>query len=77
MALGSPVSLDYHKKGPFKFNGTIDKVNVKYIPQPAKLGVSVGSQFKSVLNWLTVIGALVVVLGKWLRLKHKERAATS
>ncbi len=34
IALGSPVSLDYHKKVPFKFNGTIDKVNVKYIPQP-------------------------------------------
>jgi hypothetical protein len=34
IALGSPVSLDYHKKGPFKFNGTIKKVNVKYIPQP-------------------------------------------
>ena len=36
IALGSPVSLDYHKKVPFKFNGTIDKVNVKYIPQPTK-----------------------------------------
>jgi arylsulfatase A-like enzyme len=36
IALGSPVSLDYHKKAPFKFNGTIDKVNVKYIPQPTK-----------------------------------------
>ncbi len=36
IALGSPVSLDYHKKMPFKFNGTIDKVNVKYIPQPTK-----------------------------------------
>ncbi len=36
IALGSPVSLDYHKKVPFKFNGTIDKVNVKYIPQPAR-----------------------------------------
>ena len=36
IALGSPVSLDYHKKVPFKFNGTIDKVNVKYIPQPPK-----------------------------------------
>ena len=36
IALGSPVSLDYHKKVPFKFNGTIHKVNVKYIPQPTK-----------------------------------------
>jgi arylsulfatase A-like enzyme len=35
IALGSPVSLDYLKKVPFKFNGTIDKVNIKYIPQPA------------------------------------------
>ena len=34
IALGSPVSLDYHKKAPFKFNGTINKVNIKYIPQP-------------------------------------------
>ena len=36
IALGSPVSLDYHKKVPFKFTGTINKVNVRYIPQPAK-----------------------------------------
>ena len=36
IALGSPVSLDYRKKMPFKFNGTINKVNVKYIPQPTK-----------------------------------------
>jgi arylsulfatase A-like enzyme len=36
IALGSPVSLDYHKKVPFKFNGSIEKVNVKYIPQPTK-----------------------------------------
>jgi arylsulfatase A-like enzyme len=36
IALGSPVSLDYHKKVPFKFNGTINKVNVKYIAQPTK-----------------------------------------
>ncbi len=36
IALGSPVSLDYYKKAPFKFNGTIGKVNVKYIPQPTK-----------------------------------------
>ena len=36
IALGSPVSLDYREKTPFKFNGAIDKVNVKYIPQPTK-----------------------------------------
>jgi hypothetical protein len=36
-----------------------------------------GSKLKSVLNWLTVLGALAVVLGKWFQLKHKERAATS
>ena len=34
IALGSPVSLDYREKAPFKFNGIIDKVNIKYIPQP-------------------------------------------
>ncbi len=35
VALGSPVSLDYRKKAPFRFNGAIRRVNVKYIPQPA------------------------------------------
>ena len=29
--LGSPVSLDYFDKAPFKFNGKIEKVNVKYM----------------------------------------------
>ena len=29
--LGSPVSLDYFDKAPFKFNGKIDQVHVKYI----------------------------------------------
>ena len=28
---GSPVSLDYYDKVPFKFNGTIDQVHVGYI----------------------------------------------
>jgi arylsulfatase A-like enzyme len=28
---GSPVSLDYYDKVPFKFNGTIDQVHVEYI----------------------------------------------
>jgi arylsulfatase len=31
MDLGSPVSLDYHERAPFKFNGTIEKINIKYI----------------------------------------------
>lgn len=30
-ALGSPVSLDYRDKAPFKFNGRIDQVHVKYL----------------------------------------------
>jgi hypothetical protein len=29
--LGSPVSLDYFDKAPFKFNGKIEQVQVKYI----------------------------------------------
>ena len=33
MALGSPVSLDYRKKAPFKFNGKIRQVNVRYLRQ--------------------------------------------
>jgi hypothetical protein len=31
IALGSPVSLDYCEKAPFKFNGAIEGVHVKYI----------------------------------------------
>lgn len=31
IALGSPVSLDYRDKAPFKFNGTIEQVHVKYL----------------------------------------------
>ena len=31
MDLGSPVSLDYHKRAPFKFNGKIEKINIQYI----------------------------------------------
>ncbi len=31
IALGSPVSLDYREKAPFKFNGTIDNVHVQYV----------------------------------------------
>ncbi len=29
--LGSPVSVDYYDKAPFKFNGKIEKVHVKYV----------------------------------------------
>jgi len=29
--LGSPVSLDYRDKAPFKFNGAIHKVHVQYV----------------------------------------------
>jgi hypothetical protein len=32
VALGSPVSLDYFDKAPFKFNGRIDQVTVRYTP---------------------------------------------
>jgi len=28
---GSPVSLDYHERAPFKFDGKIDKVHIKYL----------------------------------------------
>ncbi len=31
IALGSPVSLDYYDKAPFKFNGTIEQVHVRYV----------------------------------------------
>jgi len=31
MDLGSPVSLDYHERAPFEFNGKIEKINIKYI----------------------------------------------
>jgi len=31
IALGSPVSLDYYDKAPFKFNGTIERVHVEYM----------------------------------------------
>ena len=29
--LGSPVSLDYHERAPFAFNGTIRKIQIRYI----------------------------------------------
>ncbi len=31
MDLGSAVASEYHERVPFKFNGTIEKVNIKYI----------------------------------------------
>jgi hypothetical protein len=31
IALGSPVSLDYYDKRPFKFDGTIEQVHVGYV----------------------------------------------
>ena len=31
--LGSPVSLDYFDRAPFKFNGKIEKINIKYIDE--------------------------------------------
>jgi len=30
MDLGSAVALDYHERVPFKFNGKIEKINVRY-----------------------------------------------
>jgi arylsulfatase len=37
-ALGSPVSLEYREKAPFKFNGKIHQVNVKYLRETTKVG---------------------------------------
>ena len=31
--LGSPVSLDYHERAPFEFDGTIDKIHIQYLKQ--------------------------------------------
>ena len=31
MDLGSPVSLDYYERAPFKFNGKLEKINIKYV----------------------------------------------
>ena len=31
MDLGSPVALDYFDRAPFKFNGKIEKINIRYI----------------------------------------------
>ncbi|HZV86859.1 MAG TPA: arylsulfatase [Candidatus Binatus sp.] len=37
IALGSPVSLDYRDRAPFKFNGTIEQVQVKYVTAKKEL----------------------------------------
>jgi arylsulfatase len=31
--LGSPVALDYYDRAPFRFNGKINKINIKYIEE--------------------------------------------
>jgi arylsulfatase A-like enzyme len=36
MDLGSPVSLDYHDRAPFKFTGRIEKIDIRYIPSATK-----------------------------------------
>jgi arylsulfatase len=36
---GSPVSLDYFDKVPFKFNGTIEQVHVSYVTAKKELPV--------------------------------------
>jgi hypothetical protein len=40
IALGSPVSLDYCDKAPFKFNGTIDQVRVVYVTAKKELAAT-------------------------------------
>jgi len=40
IALGSPVSLDYYDKKPFKFNGTIERVHVKYVTAKEELAAT-------------------------------------
>ena len=37
IALGSPVSLDYYDKMPFKFNGTIEQMRVSYVTAQQEL----------------------------------------
>jgi hypothetical protein len=29
----APLALDYHERAPFKFNGTIEKVRIRYTQQ--------------------------------------------
>jgi hypothetical protein len=40
IALGSPVSLDYCDKAPFKFNGTIEQVRVRYVTAKKELAAT-------------------------------------
>jgi arylsulfatase len=40
IALGSPVSLDYYDKMPFKFNGTIEQMQVKYVTAKKELAAT-------------------------------------
>jgi arylsulfatase len=40
IALGSPVSLDYFDKMPFKFNGTIEQVHVEYVTAKKELAAT-------------------------------------
>jgi arylsulfatase A-like enzyme len=40
IALGSPVSLDYYDKAPFKFNGTIEQVRVGYVTAKKELAAT-------------------------------------
>jgi hypothetical protein len=42
IALGSPVSLDYCDKAPFKFNGTIEQVHVEYVTAKQKPAIQEG-----------------------------------
>jgi len=47
IALGSPVSLDYYDKAPFKFNGTIEQVHVEYKTIAKALGVDATTKEKA------------------------------
>jgi arylsulfatase A-like enzyme len=40
IALGSPVSLDYYDKMPFKFNGTIERLRVEYVTAKKELAAA-------------------------------------
>ena len=31
--LGSPVALDYYDRAPFRFNGEIEKIHIRYLEQ--------------------------------------------
>ena len=33
--LGSPVALDYYDRAPFRFNGEIEKIHIRYLEQSA------------------------------------------